>query len=146
MLCWWKSISSAFWSRPATDHAAGSTTTDYSDHHCRLYCDAWPQFVNDASNYGQQIALLSLWLWVLAVAIDSTYALLAGPLHKILKRLDMGRIQNGLSGTFYLTAGTLLAGSDHFWANVRACACGSTGTNRHCPGPGEIRPWAGVRR
>jgi len=68
-----------------------------------------PQFVTDSSQYGQQIALLSVTFLAIALVLDSSYAVLAGRLRWILARRNFDRIQNGISGTLYLLASALLA-------------------------------------
>ncbi|MDA1371938.1 MAG: LysE family translocator [Proteobacteria bacterium] len=71
-----------------------------------------PQFVTDAAFFVQQIALLSLIFWLLAVIIDSSYALLAARARDYFFTHDIDRIQNGLSGTLYLIASGILATSN----------------------------------
>lgn len=68
-----------------------------------------PQFVSSESGYLLQISVLSLAFWVLAVSIDSVYAILAARLRWLLANKQAQRIQNGLSGTLYLAASALLA-------------------------------------
>lgn len=67
-----------------------------------------PQFVSPSEPFLLQIALLSLIFWVLAVLLDSCYALLAARLVHWLQ----GRSPNftrRFSGLFYLGAGAVLA-------------------------------------
>lgn len=68
-----------------------------------------PQFVTDSSLYAQQITILSVTFLVLALILDSCYALLAGRLRWMLARKDFNKLQNGISGTLYLLASGLLA-------------------------------------
>lgn len=68
-----------------------------------------PQFVTDSSFYAQQITILSVTFLVLALILDSCYALLAGRLRWMLARKDFNKLQNGISGTLYLLASGLLA-------------------------------------
>jgi len=68
-----------------------------------------PQFVSSESDYLLQISALSLAFWILAVSIDSVYAILAARLRWLLANKQAQRIQNGLSGTLYLAASALLA-------------------------------------
>lgn len=73
-----------------------------------------PQFVTDAEHYLFQVALLSLVFWLLATALDSCYALLAARLRWLLQGRHgrrIGRIESGATGTLYLAASALLAGS-----------------------------------
>ena len=72
-----------------------------------------PQFTIAAASYQLQIVMLSLIFWVLAVALDSAYALLAYKLSSILKTKKMAKYQHGVSGTLYLGAGTILATTKH---------------------------------
>jgi homoserine/homoserine lactone efflux protein len=71
-----------------------------------------PQFVMESANYVEQIALLSLLFWLLALVLDSTWALLAGQTKKLFAGRNIARIQNGVSGTLYITASGVLAGSN----------------------------------
>lgn len=68
-----------------------------------------PQFVTDASPYLQQITLLSVTFLILALVLDSAYALLAGRLRWLLSKKHFSRVQNGVTGVLYLLAGALLA-------------------------------------
>ncbi len=72
-----------------------------------------PQFVNDSAFYLQQIAFLSVSFWILATLIDSTYAVLVAKSRWLLAKHDLNRIQNGVSGTLYITASGILAGSNN---------------------------------
>tara|TARA_B100000959_G_scaffold44366_2_gene44835 strand:- start:18387 stop:18998 length:612 start_codon:yes stop_codon:yes gene_type:complete len=71
-----------------------------------------PQFVSDANSYTFQIAALSLIFWLIALLIDSSYALLAARIRNTFNNYDLNRIQNGVSGAFYLTASGILAYSN----------------------------------
>ena len=68
-----------------------------------------PQFVSDAKPYAFQIATLSLIFWLIALLIDSSYALLAAGIKNAFNKHDLDRIQNGVSAAFYLTASGILA-------------------------------------
>ena len=70
-----------------------------------------PQFVSSADHYLFQIGILSACFWILAVFCDSTYALLASKLSWLVDadKLRSSRLQNGLSGSLYLTASGILA-------------------------------------
>ena len=68
-----------------------------------------PQFVTDSSRYTQQIAILSVSFWLLAMVLDTSYALLAGRLRWLLASKNIDRVQNGVSGALYLAASALLA-------------------------------------
>ena len=67
-----------------------------------------PQFVSSTSNYGDQILLLSMTFFVLAVVLDSGYALLAAKLQPLFKSKGM-QTQNSFSGILYFCAGIWLA-------------------------------------
>lgn len=70
-----------------------------------------PQFVSPEASYGSQIAVLSLYFWLMAVALDSTYALLAAQLGKRFESLGTSRAGRRLGGIVYLGAGAALASS-----------------------------------
>ena len=68
-----------------------------------------PQFVSAASDYHIQIMILSATFLLLAVLLDSLYALLAGRLSGLIKGAHVHRVQNCLSGIIYVAAGIWLA-------------------------------------
>lgn len=68
-----------------------------------------PQFVSDGQNYLLQISLLSATFWVLAVIIDSSYAIMSAKARVLLSSSRFQKLQNGLTGTLYLSASALLA-------------------------------------
>lgn len=68
-----------------------------------------PQFVVESTPYLPQIMILSILFWLIAVALDSTYAILSSKLIVLLSSKNLVSYQNGLSGLAYLTAGSLLA-------------------------------------
>ncbi len=68
-----------------------------------------PQFVNPHGVYLPQIAILSASFLLLAVTIDSFYAIMSAKLKWLLESRDIDRLSNGVSGAFYLGAGGLLA-------------------------------------
>jgi threonine/homoserine/homoserine lactone efflux protein len=67
-----------------------------------------PQFVSPSEPYLTQIAILSVIFWILAVALDSGYALLASKLTSLLRSKELTKYQNGASGILYLGAGATL--------------------------------------
>lgn len=69
-----------------------------------------PQFISPQAAYLPQVALLSLLFWVLAVLLDSGYALLASRIGGWLKERRTGRVVRRFSGLMYLGASALLAG------------------------------------
>lgn len=71
-----------------------------------------PQFVSAGQSYLLQITQLSLTFWIMAVAIDSGYALVSSKLRWLLSNERASNIQNGLTGTLYLAASALLANSN----------------------------------
>ena len=72
-----------------------------------------PQFASSGSSYHLQIALLSLIFWLLAIALDSSYAVLSDKLSSLLKSKELANYQNGASGVLYIGAGTVLATTKH---------------------------------
>jgi len=68
-----------------------------------------PQFVSTNGNYLQQIALLSVLFWILAMLIDGCYALLAGKINYWFASAERQHLQHGISGGFYLGASGFLA-------------------------------------
>jgi threonine/homoserine/homoserine lactone efflux protein len=72
-----------------------------------------PQFTSVSLPYLDQIVVLSSVFWVLAVLLDSGYALLAGKISALLYSRNLSRVQNGASSLLYLGAGTTLALTTH---------------------------------
>ncbi len=70
-----------------------------------------PQFVSPSEPYLMQIALLSTIFWLLAIVLDSGYAVLAGKLTSLLEN-KLFKAQNYFSGFLYLGAGALLASTE----------------------------------
>ena len=70
-----------------------------------------PQFISSAGSYLTQIMLLSTAFLMLAVVLDSCYALLASKLGPLLEKHFMPKIQHGVSGVLFLAAGAWLATS-----------------------------------
>ena len=68
-----------------------------------------PQFVNSSESYLVQIVILSSVFWMLAVLLDSCYALLSNKLTSLLKKRGLSKYQNGASGVLYMGAGVTLA-------------------------------------
>ncbi len=68
-----------------------------------------PQFVDPAASYSAQIVLLSAIFWLLAVVLDSSYVILAGKIHPLLRTQRLSRYRNGITGSLFLGAGTVLA-------------------------------------
>lgn len=68
-----------------------------------------PQFASQADAYLPQIALLSFIFWCLAIMLDSGYVLLAHKLSSLIKSTNLHKYRHGVSGVFYIGAGTALA-------------------------------------
>ena len=68
-----------------------------------------PQFITPNAAYGPQIIVLSLTFLILAVLLDSCWALLAGKFQRIFRTPNLQRLQNGISGSLYLGASAWLA-------------------------------------
>jgi len=71
-----------------------------------------PQFVSPSEPYLGQIALLSSIFWILAVVLDSSYALLADKLASMLGS-RFSTTQNYFSSALYLGASATLAATKH---------------------------------
>ncbi|NQV70870.1 MAG: hypothetical protein HQ498_12665 [Pseudohongiella sp.] len=76
-----------------------------------------PQFVSADASYISQVAVLSASFCLLAVLVDSSYALLAAKSRWLMQNQKLedhkiDRFQSGLSAVLYLGAGTLLAGAN----------------------------------
>lgn len=68
-----------------------------------------PQFVIATGNYDLQILLLSFSFLVMAIILDSCYALLSSTLTLFVKSRYLNTSQNGLSGILFLLASGWLA-------------------------------------
>lgn len=68
-----------------------------------------PQFANEGAPYFQQIISLSLVFWLIAIVVDSIYALAAARLRSFLLHHDVDHLQHGISGGLYVGAGAVLA-------------------------------------
>ncbi|WP_237132326.1 LysE family translocator [Pseudohongiella sp. O18] len=68
-----------------------------------------PQFVSPGQSYLAQVAVLSSLFWVMAVTLDSLYALLSSKIASKLKSLPDSRATGLFSGGSYLGAGAALA-------------------------------------
>lgn len=71
-----------------------------------------PQFVSSAANYSFQIWLLSFSFLVLAIVLDSCYALISSKLTTLTKRHYLSSIQNGYCGLLFLVASVWLAATN----------------------------------
>ena len=70
-----------------------------------------PQFVSTTGNYFQQISILSITFLLMAIILDSAYAILSSKLQPLLHKHNLGKIQNSLSGILFLIASVWLATS-----------------------------------
>ena len=68
-----------------------------------------PQFTVSGSHYLNQILLLSTLFWLMALLLDSLYAILSAKLVGFLNKKNVAKYQNGLSGVLLLGASALLA-------------------------------------
>ncbi|MDH5601788.1 MAG: LysE family translocator [Gammaproteobacteria bacterium] len=68
-----------------------------------------PQFIISTEDYLQQMALLSITFLVLALLLDSCYAIFSSRLTKIFKEINVHGFQHGISGVLFLVAGIWLA-------------------------------------
>lgn len=72
-----------------------------------------PQFTVPSQPYISQILSLSAIFWLLAIVLDSGYALLSHKLGALLKSKTLTKHQNRASGLLYLGAGATLAATKH---------------------------------
>lgn len=70
-----------------------------------------PQFVSADGNAVAQLIILSLTFWCLATTLDSCYVILADRVRWLWSSERGARTINGITGSVYLAASALLAGS-----------------------------------
>ncbi|MDT8428293.1 MAG: LysE family translocator [Pseudomonadales bacterium] len=68
-----------------------------------------PQFVSGQANYFADIALLSGIFWLMAITLDSAYALLSGKLASAFRSGRHHKLSGVVSGGLFLGAGVALA-------------------------------------
>ena len=68
-----------------------------------------PQFVSSSAPYLPQVMALSLMFLLMAIIMDSCYALLSSKLALLIESNMAGRIQSGISGALFLGASAWLA-------------------------------------
>ncbi|MCB0209535.1 MAG: LysE family translocator [Anaerolineae bacterium] len=68
-----------------------------------------PQFASAGSFFFTQLIILSVTFWLLSLAVNIGYTLLASRFAHILSSGRLAKIKHGASGVLYLGAGTLLA-------------------------------------
>lgn len=71
-----------------------------------------PQFVTSSGDYNLQIFLFSLSFLMMAMVLDSCYALLSSRLSLLVKERFLGIFQNAFSGLLYLGASVWLAATN----------------------------------
>jgi len=76
-----------------------------------FYGAFFPQFIAVNKKPTEQIAVLSLTFLILAILLDSSWALVAGRARRLLAA--RGRLRNRLAGGLLITAGTALAFARH---------------------------------
>jgi threonine/homoserine/homoserine lactone efflux protein len=69
----------------------------------------FPQFIDPAQPAGPQLLTLSVTFLVIAVALDSCYALLSGRLRPYLSDAKRGRLRNRITGGLMIGTGVVLA-------------------------------------
>lgn len=70
-----------------------------------------PQFVSPEGSAVLQLSILSATFWLLAIVLDSCYVILADRMRWLWVSRRGGKILNGITGSVYLTASALLAGT-----------------------------------
>ena len=97
-------------------HVAGATSfftgfvTSLTNPKTILFFSAFlPQFVVSAHDYASQITVLSVSFLLLAIIIDSAYAVASARIWQTLSRTRVPALHHRLSAAIYLTAGTWLA-------------------------------------
>ena len=68
-----------------------------------------PQFVSSSESYVSQVYLLSLTFFIIAVILDSAYAVLSAKLQPIMENHNLYKLQNMFSGLLFLGASAWLA-------------------------------------
>ena len=74
-----------------------------------FYLAFFPQFLDTALPAGPQLALMSVSFVLIAILLDSAYALLAGRLRPALMGARRARLRHGITGTLLLGTGLGLA-------------------------------------
>lgn len=74
-----------------------------------FYVAFFPQFLDTGLPHGPQLALMSVSFVLIAILLDSGYALLAGRLRPALMDAGRARVRHGITGTLLLCTGLGLA-------------------------------------
>jgi len=74
-----------------------------------FYAAFFPQFIDPATPAGPQLMIMSLSFLVIALVLDSSYALLAGRLRPWLSGAKRGRLRNRITGGLLMITGAGLA-------------------------------------
>ena len=69
----------------------------------------FPQFVSSSESYLLQISILSVTFLMLAIILDTGYALLSVKMKPLLEQRNLFKLQNGFSGLLFLGASAWLA-------------------------------------
>ncbi len=69
----------------------------------------FPQFIDPTRPAGQQLLILSITFLVIAIILDSSYALLSGRLRPYLNDAKRGRLRNRITGSLLIGTGLVLA-------------------------------------
>lgn len=110
-----KQIRASFYDKPLSSLSAAGTFQrgfwiSLTNPKTILFFSAFlPQFVSTQQSYLAQIALLSGIFWLMAVVLDSLYALLSSHLSSIIKTSANGRFTGIFSGSLFIGAGAALA-------------------------------------
>jgi len=96
----------------ATTTFARGFVTSLTNPKTLLFFSAYlPQFVSTSQNYALELSILSITFLLMAIVLDSCYAIFTVKLKSMLgKRLPV-KLGNAVSGALYLGAGTWLATS-----------------------------------
>ena len=76
-----------------------------------FYVAFFPQFITPDLPIGPQLAVLSASFLIIALAIDSLYAVLAGRLNRVFSNQRWARLRNRVLGTVLMATGAGLAAS-----------------------------------
>ena len=97
--------------RGATSFARGFVTSLANPKTLLFFSAYLPQFVSTSQHYAFEISVLSGTFLLMAILLDSCYAIFTVKLKSILGIWLPSKIRNGISGILYLCAGAWLATS-----------------------------------